>query len=219
MSRAVIRAAIVAGLALGLALILCDPAIAHQERNVGHYHFAVGFGDEPAYAGEKNSVQLILTNATTGKPVVDLGNTLQVEVSYGPQKMNPLAIEPNFEIGESGIPGDYRGWFFPTRPGQYAFHFTGSIRGISIDETFRSGPTTFSDVEDAQNVQFPVKDPTTGQLNELVVRKSARLNHQIETVQSGTSNDVTNARNLAWVGLGLGVIALALAVFGLARNR
>jgi hypothetical protein len=218
MSRAFIRFAGAVTMVVGSILALCTPAIAHEERHVGHYHFAVGFGDEPAYAGQKNSVQLILTGAT-GKPVVNLGSTLKVEVGYGPQRMNPLPMEPNFEIGESGLPGDYRGWFFPTRPGQYSFHFTGSIHGTSVDETFRSGPTTFSDVEDAQSVQFPAKDPTTGQLNELLGRQTQRLNQGIASTRSQASSDVASARNLAFVGLGLGVIALAVALFGLVNKR
>jgi hypothetical protein len=39
----------------------------------------VGCGDEPAHAGGKNSVQLILADAND-KPVTDLGNTLKAGV-------------------------------------------------------------------------------------------------------------------------------------------
>jgi hypothetical protein len=40
---------------------------------VGPYHLLIGFGNEPTYAGEQNSVFLLLTNAKTGAPIVDEG--------------------------------------------------------------------------------------------------------------------------------------------------
>jgi hypothetical protein len=59
------------------------PASAHEERKVGNYVFHVGFGDEPAYAGAKNSVQMLLHDAKTDKPVTDLGDSLKVDVTQG----------------------------------------------------------------------------------------------------------------------------------------
>src|SRR5437867_288285 len=95
------RFSVVAGClpALALIVLMSGPALAHEERVVDKYHFAVGFGDEPAYAGQKNSVQLFLNDAKTDKAVTDLGNTLQVQVSYQGLKMPPLTMEPDFEIG------------------------------------------------------------------------------------------------------------------------
>jgi hypothetical protein len=199
---------------LGLAFIVtwASPALAHEDRRVGRFHFAVGFGDEPAYAGDKNSVQLLLHTEKGDKPVTDLTNSLKVQVSYQSLKMPPITLEPNFEIGEFGIPGDYRGWFIPTRPGTYSFHFTGSIHGQRVNETFKSGPTTFSDVEDPQSVQFPAKDPTTGQLNQLVSRQNQRLQHSIASARSDVSGDASLARNIAIAALILALIAIAASV-------
>jgi hypothetical protein len=56
---------VVAGVA-GLLLTLgAAPASAHEERKVGKYTLAVGFGDEPAYSGEKNSVQMLIHTVTS----------------------------------------------------------------------------------------------------------------------------------------------------------
>jgi hypothetical protein len=38
------------------------PASAHVLKTVGPYHLLIGFGDEPAYAGDQNSVFLLLTS-------------------------------------------------------------------------------------------------------------------------------------------------------------
>jgi hypothetical protein len=215
MSRALTRVGSAALIAAGLIVILSGTAAAHEERKVGKYHFAVGFGDEPAYAAQKNSVQLFLHDESTDKPIVDLGPTLKVQVAYGAQKLAPITMEPDFEIGESGIPGDYRGWFIPTRPGTYSFHFTGSIKGQKINETFKSGPTTFSNVDDPQSVEFPAKDPTAGQLNDLVSRQTSRLTRGIAAARSDASSSTSTARNIAVVALALA----AISIVGMAMAR
>jgi hypothetical protein len=217
MSRPAGRAGTLAIISSVLIVTFCGHAAAHEERHVNGFHFAVGFGEEPAYAGERNSVQLLLTDAN-GKPIVDLGSSLKVQVGYQAEKMAPLTMQPDFEIGESGTPGDYRAWFIPTRPGPYSFHFTGSIKGRKIDQTFKSGEKTFSSVEDPQGVEFPAKDPTSGQLSELLQRESARLSRTIETARSESSEDVTTARNFGLLGVGLGIIALVVAVFAVSRK-
>jgi hypothetical protein len=163
--------ALLAGPALLLSL-LAVPAAAHEERTIGkgRYHVEVGFGDEPAYQGEKNSVILLLNNAA-GKPVVDLGDSLKVEVSTGSNPPMPLRLEPNFGAGGDGTPGDYRAWFVPTAPGTYTFHFTGSVKGQKVDERFTSSPTTFDEVQDPAGVQYPAKEPTGGQLSQRLDRE------------------------------------------------
>jgi hypothetical protein len=215
MSRAFARAGSAALIAAGLIVILCGTAAAHEERKVGRYDFAVGFGDEPAYAAQKNSAQLLLHDESTGKPIVDLGSSLKVQVAYGSLKMARITMEPDFEIGESGTPGDYRGWFIPTRPGTYSFHFTGSIKGQKINEIFKSGPTTFSNVDDPQSVEFPAKDPTAGQLNDLVDRQTSRLTRDIAAARSDVSSSTRTARNIAVVALALA----AVSIVGLAMAR
>jgi hypothetical protein len=146
--KRIVSMAAVAGLA-GMLVVFTSagPASAHEERKVGKYMFHVGFGDEPAYAGAKNSVQLLLHDAKTDKPVTSIGDQLKVDVTQGAdsaandsQKMT-MNIEPDFEVGEFGTPGDYRAFFIPTSPGTYTFHFTGSINGQKVDQKFTSGPT------------------------------------------------------------------------------
>src|SRR5512133_3232159 len=78
--------ALTGGLAAAFVLALSAPAFAHEERAVGAYHFVVGWGDEPAYAGQKNSLQLS-RGTKAGKPVTDLGDALKVEVIFGQQRM------------------------------------------------------------------------------------------------------------------------------------
>src|SRR3954454_301799 len=125
-------AALTVALAGALVIVPAGVASAHEEREIGPYTVAVGFGSEPAYAGTENSVQMLIHETSSDKAVVDLGPTLNVQVSYGDQQMDQLSMEPDFEVAESGTPGDYRAFFIPTRVGDYTFHFTGDIKGTKV---------------------------------------------------------------------------------------
>jgi hypothetical protein len=218
MGRRILAAMVASTLAGLLVPVLAGPAAAHEEKVVGRYHFVVGFGDEPAYAGEKNSVQLILADAKD-KPVTDLGNTLKVEVTTGTAEPLQLAMEPFFEVGEFGTPGDYRAFFIPTAPGSYSFHFTGAIKGQKVDQTFKSGPQSFSDIEDPAQVQYPVKQPTGGQLATRADREAARVNEALAAERDQAKDDAASARTLAIVGLIVGALGLVAGVAALAMRR
>jgi hypothetical protein len=214
------RAVVLLAVAAALLAAQASPALAHEERKVGGYHFVVGFGTEPAYAGISNSVQLLLSDRS-GKPVTDLREGLKVDVAFG-DKTASYPIEPYFELGEFGTPGDYRAWFIPTRPGRYSFHFTGKVNGQPVDETFTSGEKTFSDVEDPTGVEFPVQDPTVGQLSERIQREIPRVEDAVSSVQQDASNasdDAGTATTLAIVGLVVGALGLAVAIVSVVRTR
>jgi hypothetical protein len=214
--------------AAGVIALPAPAALAHEGRSQGDLEMVVGFGTEPAYAGQPNSVQLILEHG--GEPVVDLGDTLEVEVTFGDQTQQ-FTLEPNFAVGAFGEPGDYRAWFIPTRSGQYIFHFTGTIDGEDVDETFTSGPGTFSDVEDPKQIQFPVQDPTNGELAERIDQEVPRLTTATEEARAAAtsavedagaaSDDASSAQTFAILALAVGALGVALAAGALvvARKR
>ena len=122
-------------------------------------------------------------------------------------------------MGEFGTPGDYRAFFIPTAPGSYSFHFTGTIKGQKIDQTFTSGPQTFSDIDDPAQVQYPVKQPTGGQLATRADRETARINAAL-TAERDQANDVAaSARTLAIIGLIVGALGLLTGIVALVRGR
>jgi hypothetical protein len=207
--RAVRRAlalALVAVVTTAILVGVAGPASAHERREVGQRVFVVGFGEEPAYAGQPNSVQLLLSDLKE-RPVTDLGDTLSVEVVFGDQRTK-LSLEPRFVVGAFGEPGDYRAYFVPSRPGRYTFQFSGTIKGQQIDETFTSGPKTFDDVQDPEAQMFPVRDPTTGQLAERLDREVARLERSSDGV----------ARGLGIAGVAVGLVAVVVALVTLRRR-
>ena len=198
------------GLAVALVLsaALAAPAMAHEQRKVGAYEMTVGWADEPPYVGYKNAVQLFL-NDTAGKPVNDLGDTLKVEVRFGGQIMGPLPLNPGYDPdAHLGVPGEYLAPVIPTRPGNYAFHFTGTIRNQTVDETFTTSEKTFDPAADPSAIEFPAKDPGVGEL----AMRIERLGPRIDAAQTAAAQ----LRTLAFTGIVLGAAGLLL---GLSSRR
>jgi len=202
------------------SLVVCAPAgtaRAHVEVEQGPITFAVGFGTEPAYAGQPNSVQLLVSRG--GPPVTDVASgDLSVGVSFGDQTTK-VSVEPYFEVGEFGTPGDYRGWFIPSQPGDYTFHVMGTVDGETIDFTMKSGPKTFSEVVDPAEDAFPAVDaPTAEELATRMDRESSRV-ADVQAAAAGASEDASSAKSLAFVGIILGAIGVIAGIAGLAAAR
>jgi len=170
--------------------------LAHESRDIGDINMVVGFIDEPVYSGQKSGLDLHVTQA--GEPVEGLEETLQAQVTFGDQTRD-LELSPAF-----GEPGAYRSVFFPTAAGPYTFRIYGEIDGEPIDESFTSGPDTFSEVKDVVGGQFPVVFPAMGDL-----ARDAEAG-------AGAATTATIALILGAAGLLAGLVALGLT---LARRR
>lgn len=217
-----IRAKVAAAAILAVAALMLTPGVAsaHEEADVGPIHMEVGFGTEPAYVDQPNSVQLILSRHDGADPILDLGDSLSVTVSFGENLNDPLPLEPNFEPGGDGFQGDYRAWFVPTQAGSYTFHFTGTVDGTKIDKAFIAGPKTFSVVEDMSSVTFPkVPFPTNNELATRIDQESARTTSALSTVTAAGSSAKDAADGAKTVGIiGIVVGAIGLVVGGIALS-
>jgi hypothetical protein len=207
MSRPV-RWGAAAGATLILTLGTAVGVSAHEHRTIasGAYVMRVGWSAEPTFTGVRNAVQLFLGDGQN-HPVTDLGGSLEVQVLYQGARSDELALVPAFGA-TYGTQGEYDAPVTPTRPGNYTFHFTGTIHGTPVDESFTSSSTTFDTVGDSTAIEFPVKDPSLGALSTGLQRLGTRLTGQITTAQT-TAQNAGDAGTRATV---LGAIALLLAV-------
>jgi hypothetical protein len=207
-----VAAAASAMLALGAA-----PALAHEEVAVGDLALVIGFGTEPAYSDQPNSVEVVVTHG--GDPVTDLRpGDLEVEVSFG-DAATTMDLEPNFVVGAFGEPGDYRAWFVPTEPGGYTFRVTGTIDGEEVDETVRSGPQTFSDVIDVAEVSFPPNEaPTNDELATRIQQDAGRLNDAVAAA-SAAADDAASARSTGTIAIVIAAIGVLAGIAGIASAR
>ena len=172
-------------------------ARAHERKDVGDFRLTVGWGDEPAFSGSRNAVEIDVADMA-GRPVTDLGGgNLSVEVSFGAEHV-ALPLHP-----APGPPGKFSSLLLPTRPGTYTFHITGTVKGQAIDVTSTCSEQTFACVLDASEIQFPVKDPSAGQMAERISRELSRADVAMETAAS--------ARKIGIGALATALLALAAA--------
>jgi hypothetical protein len=186
---------------------------------LSRYLFVVGWSDEPTFTGAKNAVGLNISDFQTEEPITEkIPVELEVEVIFEDESSGPLTMEPSFSD-----PSFFEATIAPTRPGEYTFHFTGTVGDLEVDEEFTSGPDTFNSPQELREIQFPVQDPTTAELAERIDQELPRVQEEaVAAAQNATesaSDDVDAARTIAFIALGLGVIAVILGIVAVARPR
>jgi hypothetical protein len=201
------------GLSALMLFVAAPSAIAHETRKVGPYEFVVGWYDEPVYTGEKNGPEVFISDAQSGEPITEkVPVELEIEVIFEDES-TVVTLEPTFDD-----PSHFEAQVVPTRPGEYTFHVTGTVGYLEVDEEFTSGPDTFGSPVTLQEVMFPVQDPSTADLAERMDQELPRIQEAAQNAGESANDDVDTARTLAFIALGLGVIAVLLALFAVMRN-
>jgi hypothetical protein len=208
---------LVVGSIVSASVLFAFPASAHEARTVNGYHWLVGFGNEPTYAGFQNFVVLFL-NAPNGTPVLNIGDKLHVTLETGSASRR-FALEPSFDPDSGlGTKGEFDAFFIPTTPGPYTFHFTGNLGG-PVDQSFTSGPQTFSTVDDPTSIQFPVTVPSNLELSQKIDQEVPRLTASITSASNEASNSSSKATTALIVGAVGVVVGLVGVGFGIKANR
>jgi hypothetical protein len=218
-----IQRLLLAGAVAGAFLVSLTPIVAaHGHTEAAGFHFVIGWSGEPALVGQPNGVDLFVYDADE-KPITDIpADAISVVVSTGGQDSSSLSLSPAFDVEEGfGTPGEYSTDLIPTAPGEYSFHFTGTIHGKAIDLSMTSSDSTFDVVAAAGDLEFPVKQPT---LTEVGTRLD-RIDGRVDALQS-TAQDISDARSAAsaaqsaanqalLIGALLGGAGLVIAVIAL----
>jgi hypothetical protein len=213
MNRSLTAVLMTAVLCLALG-VLAVPALAHETAEAGALALEVGWGTEPAYVGQLNSVQLIVTHEADGDPINDPGARLSALVKYGDQEQQ-FALVPTYNAATgTGTPGEYAALVIPTAPGDYTFRITGTVEGVKVKLKVTSSPKTFSPVEDASAVQFPVQVPGTDQVAQRLDKELSRM-----LTAGDVSAEVSSAKTLGYVGIAVGAVGVLLAAVALLRRR
>jgi hypothetical protein len=222
MRRTLARAGAALLAACLLIVVAALPAAAHEQRQVGAYQFTVGWQHEPTYVGELNAVQLFIHDAK-GNPIDDLGDppSLQVTVSTGGKTSSPLALEPSFDPDTGlGTHGEFDAPIIPTSPGTYSFHFTGTVNGQAVNETFTSSDSTFDDVTEPTAIEFPAQQPSAADLSTSISRLGPRVDGAA-TAASSAHDKASTATTLSIVAVVVAVVlgVVSLVVAQSARHR
>ena len=190
------RLRLAALVAVVLMISVPSAALAHERRDVSGYQFVVGWIGEPALEGQKNGVDLRITQAD--KPVEGVEKTLQVEILHkasGTKKT--FALRTIFRD-----PGHYTADIIPTAPGQYEMRFFGKVGSAEVNETFISGPGRYGDIEPTTELAFPVAAPQ--------VREVAGSAKQALDAAQSAEDAASMARMIGIVWVVIGVVGLGV---------
>ena len=224
-----LRSAQLAGIAAAsvlLSVLSAPVAAAHGHTAAGGFNFVIGWAGEPALVGQPNAVQLFVYDQDE-KPITDIpADAISVVASTAGQDSSSLSLAPAFDVAEGvGTPGAYSADIIPTAPGDYTFHFTGTIQGKAIDVSMASGAETFNGVVAPADLEFPVKQPTLTEVGTRLDRMDGRIAALQSTAPApGAVSDaqvaaaaVSAAADRAFLtGAVLGGAGLVLAVITLA---
>lgn len=138
--------------ALLLALVPAAALADAVTRTVGDYQITVRYAHEPPYLEEGNALILEVTDLRTGRPVTGLERTLALEGSVIVDQTRRASPVPLRAAADQ--PGRYEGVFVPPALGEYRFRLTGTIEGVPVDETFRSGEGGLPEVVPREGLDF-----------------------------------------------------------------
>jgi len=218
--------------AAALALAAAPIVAAHGHTTASGFNFVIGWAGEPALVGQLNAVQLFVYDADE-KPINDIpADAISVVVSTGGQDSSSFSLSPAFDLDEGfGTPGEYSTDVIPTAPGDYTFHFTGTIHGSSIDISMASSETTFDGVVAAADLEFPVKQPTLTEVGTRLDRIDGRIDalqsaapapNAIPDAQAAAAGASAAADRALLVGAllgGAGLVAAVIALWLVIRAR
>jgi hypothetical protein len=198
--RSLAQLVVASMIAASVIMFAFSVASAHEKRTVGPYTMFVGFLSEPTIVEQPNAVDMRVQqgDGANAKPVTGLAGTLKADVKFGDQTTT-VGLEESDEN-----PGEYTGSFIPTAAGPYTFRIYGTIDNMNIDQSFTSGPETFSVVESSASLQFPSKVPAVAS-----VAQTANSAHSA----------ADSARTLGIIGIVVGVLGLIAGVGGLMMAR
>jgi hypothetical protein len=224
---------LLAGAAAGsLVLSLTSPVAAHGHASAAGFDFEIGWAIEPTLVGQPNAVALFVHDSDE-KPITDIpADAIKVVVSTAGQDSASLSLAPAFDAEEGiGTPGEYSADIIPTAPGDYTFHFTGTIHGKAIDVSMTSSEETFDAVVSASELEFPVKQPTLAEVGTRLNRIDGRIDalqsaapaaKAIADAQAAAATASASADRALLVGAllgGAGLVLGGLALFLSLRAR
>jgi len=176
----------------------------HVAKRSGPFEVELGWAQEPPRVGAGNAIEVGVGDAQTGAPVAVPAGALSVEVAYGGRSVT-LPLVPTAE------PGLLEASIAPTRPGAYSFGVSGEVRGQTLDVHAVCSQSTFECVEADAGSEFPVRDPSAGELAQRV-RSEAR---QVDDARSRADD----AHTLALVAIAAGTIGLLTGGAALLASR
>jgi hypothetical protein len=205
MRRFVTAAAVAAAVIAGAS----GWASAHIAATVGGFATEVGWLNEPAVQGQMNGLDITVMSSPGAQPVSGLEKTLKAEVSFGGER-ETLELQP-----QGNRPGKYTAPIMPSQPGGYKVRLFGTIDGAAFDHTYDLGSDPDMAVVALADVAFPKVAGTSAAQPAAAATPPAQVAPAAPVAPPAAP--ATPAWP-GWAGLGLGAVALVVALWPRGRR-
>ena len=190
-------------------------ADAHTIDSVGEYRVEIGWMNEPVVSGETNAIELYVSPLKPGleledqvfeNGIQDLKKTMKLQLIYKEDSIT-LPFSP-----DHNIPGKYYAFVNPTVAGFYQANVLGDIKGTPISLSMHPPK-----VGERAYIEFP--EPSDLTLTQIIDGHTAIIADINDLKDSVETIEETKQMDMGFVGIGVGVIGIAIAVVALVKSR
>ena len=190
-------------------------AYGHTVDSVGEYRVEIGWMTEPVVSGETNAIEFYVSPLEPGleledqvfkNGISDLKKTIKVKLIYKDENITlPLSPDHN-------IPGKYYAFVNPTVSGFYQANILGTIVDTPISLSMHPPK-----VEERSYIEFP--EPSDITVRQMIDGHTALIEDVGDLKESIIIIENNPSSNIAYVGVGVGVIGIIIAIIALVKSK
>ena len=201
-------------------LLLIIPSLAgivygHTVDSVGEYRVEIGWMNEPVVSGETNGIEfyvsplepdLDLKDQVFKNGITGLKKTIKIQLIYKDESIT-LPLSPDHNIS-----GKYYAFINPTVSGFYQANILGTIEDTPISLSMHPPK-----VEERSYIEFP--EPSDLTLNQIIDGHTTLIGDIHDLKESVNNLKETQANNMGYVGTGVGIIGIVIAIIALTKSK